>query len=316
MENHSHALVVHAASTRRATVMRCALWFFILLPTSCASENRDAQVGTAPEPADTGRVQVPGSSIFYEAAGSGGPVILLHGGNLDRRMWDAEFAALQGQYRVIRYDARGYGRSGPADTAFRAHDDLLALMDSLRLPRATLVGLSFGGRIAIDFALAHPDRVDRMVLAGPGISGGEWAGDGDTAWLPVARKAAERKDSVAVALSWLGSPYIRSALQDSAMARRVRQLVIEQAPFWGGIMRHGDLEVVAAPAAAERLSQLSVPILLVIGTNDTPFILDVARAINERAPNVQRVDVPGVGHMVNLEAPDAFLSAVRGFLGR
>ncbi|MBK6845089.1 MAG: alpha/beta fold hydrolase [Gemmatimonadetes bacterium] len=90
-------------------------------------------------------MRVPGSTLFYESAGTGSPVILLHGGNLDRRMWDAEFGALQRTHRVIRYDARGYGRSGASDTAFSAHHDLRALMDALQLPRASLVGLSLGG---------------------------------------------------------------------------------------------------------------------------------------------------------------------------
>lgn len=275
-------------------------------------ETRDA-VGTPP---DTGRVMVPGSSLFYESAGVGSAVILLHGGNLDRRMWDAEFAALQRQHRVIRYDARGYGRSGPADTVFAAHDDLLALMDQLHLSRASLVGLSLGGRIAMDFALAHPERVERLVLAAPGISGGKWAEDGDTAWILVARRAAKEKDSLAVARAWLGSAYVRTALRDSAMARRVRGWVEDQASFWAGIVRHQDLEREAVPPAAGRLSQLAVPILLIVGTEDTPFILDVARAIQAQAPNVQRVNVPGAGHMVNLEAPGPFLTAVSEFLAR
>jgi pimeloyl-ACP methyl ester carboxylesterase len=261
-------------------------------------------------------VQVPGSSIFYEVAGDGSPVILLHGGNLDRRMWDAEFVALAGRHRVIRYDARGYGRSGAADTAFRAHDDLLALVDTLRVSRAALIGLSMGGRIAIDFALAHPERVDRLVLAAPGISGGTWAANTDTSWLVAARAAAARRDSVAVALSWLGSPYIRTALRDSAIAPRIRQIAVEQSRFWGGIMRHGDLEDTAGATAADRISELSVPVLLIVGSTDTPYIHDIARAISTLAPNARRIDLSGVGHMVNIEAPDAFLAAVVPFLTR
>ena len=278
-------------------------------------ERAPASAGVATM-SDTGRVRVAGSSLFYEAAGAGSPVILLHGGNLDRRMWDAEFAALLHTHRVIRYDARGYGRSGPADTAFAAHDDLRLLMDALSVPRGSLVGLSLGGRIAIDFALAYPERVDRLVLVAPGISGGTWAEDADTAWLRVARKAAKRHDSVAVARAWLGSAYIRTALRDSATARRVRGWVEDQAAFWAGIVRHQDLEVEAAPAAAGRLGELEVPILLVVGTADTPLIQDVARAIEARAAHVQRLNIPGVGHMVNLEAPRPFLAAVTEFLAR
>ncbi len=284
----------------------------VLSIESCAPEGSRAPAATSP---DTGRVQLPGSSLYYESAGKGSTVILLHGGNLDRRMWDAEFAALQRTHRVIRYDARGFGRSGPADTAFAAHRDLLALMDALQLERASLVGLSMGGRIAIDFTLAHPERVDRLVLAAPGISGGTWADDGDTLWLNEARAAARRHDSLAVARAWLQSAYIRTALRDSAIARRVRGWALDQLPFWAGIMRHQDVEVEANPPAAEHLAELRVPILLIVGTDDTAFIQDVARAIQSQAPNVRRVDIPGAGHMVNVEAPAEFLRVVTEFLG-
>ena len=285
----------------------------LCISTALSGVRATSRAPTAMSP-DTGRVPVPGSSLYYESAGSGSTVILLHGGNLDRRMWDAEFAALERTHRVIRYDARGFGRSGPADTAFSAHHDLLALMDALQLRRASLAGLSLGGRIAIDFALAHPDRVDRLVLTAPGISGGTWADDGDTLWLNAARAAAQRHDSVAVARAWLQSAYIRTALRDSAMARRVRTWARDQLPFWAGIMRHQDVEVEANPPAADRLAELRAPILLIVGMEDTAFIHDVARAIEAQAPDVRRIDIPGAGHMVNLEAPAAFLRAVTGFL--
>lgn len=290
------------------------LLFLILLLASCRPADRAPSASSVATEPDTGRVRVPGSTLFYESAGTGSPVILLHGGNLDRRMWDAEFGALQRTHRVIRYDARGYGRSGASDTAFSAHHDLRALMDALQLPRASLVGLSLGGRVAMDFALAHPERVDRLVLVAPGISGGTWAEDADTAWLAVAREAAKRQDSVAVARAWLGSAYIRTALRDSTTAKRVRQWVEDQSPFWAGVVRHLDLEVEAAPPAAGRLAELTAPILLVVGTADTPFILDVARAIQAQAARVQRVDIPGVGHMVNLEAPGPLREALLAFL--
>jgi pimeloyl-ACP methyl ester carboxylesterase len=259
---------------------------------------------------------VPGSSIYWEASGRGTPVILLHGGNLDRRMWDSEFEAFRTTHRVIRFDARGYGKSGRIDTVFAAHDDLLALMDSLSIQRASLVGLSLGGRIAIDLALAHPDRVDRLVLAAPGISGGTWVEEhGDTTWQAAARTAAQNRDSVALALSWLGSAYISTALRDSATAVRVRGIVVDQAPFWMDLIRNGrDLEQEAVPPAAGRLAELRVPILLLVGTDDTPFIRDIARAIQATAPNVRRVDFPGVGHMINLEARERFQREVVAFL--
>lgn len=294
--------------------MRAALLGITFALVACARDSDLTFRSTAIGGVDTGRVAVPGSTLYFEAAGAGSPVILLHGGNLDRRMWAAEWAALQARHRVIRYDARGFGRSGPADSSFQAHQDLRALLDSLRITRATLIGLSLGGRIAIDFALAHPERVDRLVLVAPGISGGTWADDGDTTWLRVARRAAAVGDTVGVAKAWMQSAYIRTALRDSAMTRQVQQWVLDQVPFWGGIVRHRDLEMEAVPPAAGRLSELAMPILLMVGTDDTAFILDVAAAIARQGRHVQRIDVPGVGHMVNLEAPEAFRAAVDAFL--
>lgn len=265
---------------------------------------------------DSGRVEIEGGTLYYEVAGQGPPVILLHGGNLDRRMWDEQFELLRQHYRVIRYDARGYGRSSAADQPFEAHEDLRTLMRGLKLERASLVGLSLGGRIAIDFALAHPDQVDRLVLAAPGISGGTWADDGDTLWLVKAREAATRRDSVAVALAWLESAYIRTALDTPERAERIRQIVVENSSFWMGMVRHQDLEREASPPAAGRLRELRSPVLLLVGENDTPFIQDVARAIASQAADVRRVDIPRVGHMLNLEAPAAFNTQLLSFLPR
>ena len=263
---------------------------------------------------DTGYVAVDGGRLYYESAGTGAPVLLIHGGNLDRRMWDDQFELLRKQFRVIRYDARGYGRSSSADAPFAAHDDLAALFHGLGLTRASLIGLSLGGRIAMDFALAHPDMVDRLVLAAPGISGGTWAKDGDTLWIAEAIAAGQRGDSVAVALAWLKSAYINSALKPPAQAERLRQISIDNARFWMGMLRHQDLEREANPPAAGRLRELKAPILLLVGGADTPFILDVARAITREAPNVRRVDLAGIGHMINLEAPERFNTEVVQFL--
>ena len=283
----------------------------LLALTACAVD----RTGTLSEiPIDTGHVAVPGSSLFYEASGAGDLIILLHGGHLDRRMWNAEFDSLRSTHRVLRYDARGYGKSGPQDTTFQAHEDLLMLMDSLRIPRAALIGLSLGGRISMDFALAHPERVTRLILAAPGISGGKWTEDGDSTWLIDARKALATKDSVGLARAWLKSAYINTALRDSARSKWIERVALEQAPFWGGMIRIGDKEAEASPAAAGRLRELAMPILLIVGSADTPFILDVARAIGRDAPNVKRLDLPGIGHMVNLEAPAEFMAAVRDFL--
>jgi 3-oxoadipate enol-lactonase len=288
------------------------LVFVTFAALGCGSP--ESRAGGAQPPIDTGHVAIDSGALFYEVSGSGPVVVLLHGGNLDRRMWDDQFRLFSRTYRVIRYDARGYGRSSPADHPFAAHDDLHALLRGLHIERASLIGLSMGGRIAMDFTLAHPAMVDRLVLAAPGISGGKWADDGDTAWLAPAREAAARKDSVGLAVAWLGSAYIRTAMEKPALAPRLRQISIDNAGYWMGVVRHGDLEREASPPAADRLEALGPAVLLLVGDRDTPFIADIARAIAARAPRVRRVDIPKAGHMLNVEAPERFNDEVLRFL--
>jgi pimeloyl-ACP methyl ester carboxylesterase len=266
--------------------------------------------------ADTGRVAIEGGSLFWEAAGEGAPVVLIHGGNLDRRMWDAQFAALQRDHRVIRYDARGFGKSSPAARPFKAPDDLAALLRAHGIPRATLIGLSMGGGIAIDFALAYPEMVDRLVLAAPSISGGVWDADSDTLWLTAGRAAFARGDSIGLALAWLESQYIRSALRSPEQADRIRGMITDNAGHLMRRARDQDLEREVSPPAAGRLAELRMPILLLVGDADTPVILSMAHALGERALRVQRIDFPGIGHMINLEAEAPFNAAMLEFLSR
>ena len=265
---------------------------------------------------DTGHVAVDGGALYWEAAGSGAPIILIHGGNLDRRMWDAQFEMLRQKYHVIRYDARGFGKSSSADRTFRATDDLAALLRAHQIHRATLVGLSMGGGIAIDFALAYPGMVSRLVLAAPSISGGTWPADGDTLWLKDGRAAFARDDSIGLALAWLESDYISSALSAPYAKRRLREIVIDNAGHLMRRARDQDLEREISPPAAGRLGELGMPILLLVGSADTPMILAMTNALMTNAQHVQRVDFAGVGHMINLEAETAFDTALLEFLAR
>src|ERR1051325_10852567 len=93
--------------------------------------------------------------IYFEEKGSGPAVVLIHGGQLDRRMWDAQFDELAKEFRVVRYDLRGFGKSPPPTKGFSNEDDLARLMDRLKIKRARFVGLSLGAAVAVDFAITH-----------------------------------------------------------------------------------------------------------------------------------------------------------------
>jgi len=127
------------------------------------------QSGQASKPSSAakltaGTLPVSGGGLYYEVQGEGQPIILLHAGGMDSKMWDAQFNYLSQQFRVVRYDQRGFGRSSKPEQSFYPVDDLYQLMQHLGIKRASLVGLSMGAGVALDFALEYPEMVEKLVL--------------------------------------------------------------------------------------------------------------------------------------------------------
>jgi len=241
--------------------------------------------------------------------GEGEPLVLIHGGNLDLRMWDGQFDLLAERFRVVRYDVRGFGQSTPADVEHAAHEDLLALLDHLEIERAHIVGLSLGGRIAVDFALANPDRVGDLVLAGPGLSGWRFT---PAPWHDKLREAARAGDLVAIAEAWLESDYMAPAMEHPELAERLRTITLENDDLWLRDFRERPLD----PPAVERLEDLQAPVLLILGDRDVPDIHRIVELLEQKVPGARKVVVEGAGHMVNMERPEEFNRAVLEFLDR
>jgi 3-oxoadipate enol-lactonase len=264
---------------------------------------------------DTGSVAVEGGRLYYEVAGIGTPVVLIHGGNVDRRMWDDQFAVFAREHRVVRYDLRGYGRSAPASVPFEAHQDLAALMRAIGVRRASLVGLSGGGRIGIDFALAFPDMVDRLVVAAPGLSGWTFAAD-DTSWFAEGRLLRDRGDTVGVAVAWANhTTYMRSAMRIPSVASRLRQMAGDNATqFMARVRRRGEIERDVEPPALGRTAGIRAPTLLLVGDQDVPDILHIADTLTASVPGIRRETFAGVGHFINMERPTDFNRVVLDFL--
>lgn len=259
--------------------------------------------------ADSGTVSVNGTHLFFEEVGSGSVVVLLHAGMLDRRMWNPQFGPLALEHRVIRYDIRGYGKSGPADAPYRSADDLYGLLEALHVSRASLIGLSLGGRIAIDFALDHPEMVNRLVLASPGLSGWKFS-HSDTAYFPATRRARDRGDAAALGLSYLGSAYVLPAMKHRDLVAPLREMTAANGKHWMEVLKLGDLERVEDPPALGRTSELRAPVLLVIGSRDVPDIQAIADTLEATVPDLRRVTFEGAGHLVNMEQPERFTKLV------
>ena len=168
----------------------------------------------------------PGARLVYEVAGTGPAVVLVHGFGLDRRMWDPQAEHLAARFRVVRYDCRGFGASGPFDPAvpYTHAGDLVALLDHLALGRAVLVGLSFGGRVVLETALAGPDRVRGLVLLDAVLGGVPWDRESEAGMDEVARQV--RAGGVPGGrAAWLAHPLFAAARQRPDLASSLADMV-------------------------------------------------------------------------------------------
>jgi pimeloyl-ACP methyl ester carboxylesterase len=265
-------------------------------------------------PVETGYVDVEGARLYYEAAGQGEPVILIHGGFLDRRMWDGQFETFAQDYRVIRYDVRAHGLSHTDSVSFADHEDLYDLMVALDVPSATLVGLSMGGMIAIDFALTYPESTSGLVLVGPGVSGYPLDNETMQEYVEALTGAFESGGLLAAseifARYWCDGPQRQPADVDPRVRGKVLEMLAGSEERW----RYWQLSQPPDPPAYDRLGQIAAPTLLLLGGIDMPIIAEIGELIAQRVPGARKVMIDDVAHMVNMERPEQFNALVREFL--
>ena len=278
-----------------------------VLLTACSTAQTTAQ---APAAAQSDYLTVTGGRIYYEVAGQGPAIVLIHGGFGDRRMWDAQFANLARDFRVVRYDHRGFGRSSVPDTSYSAAGDLLLLLDKLGIAKAHFVGNSMGGGTALDFALLHPDRVNKVVVVGSGANGYPYV-DADFATMAATFKAGEEQGVDTAAAMWLRDPMVAVASRLPGSAALVRQMVIDNKNIFR--MRHWPWEPVRTNAY-NRLSEVRMPVLLIVGEKDVPIVLKVAAETAARLPNAQIYRMPDADHLPQLVDPEGFTRRLREFL--
>jgi pimeloyl-ACP methyl ester carboxylesterase len=258
---------------------------------------------------------VNGAPLAYDDYGDGPPVVFLHAGIADRRMWAPLVDQLAGRHRVVTYDLRGYGESTAPLANFAHHDDVAGLLDQLGIDRASLVGCSFGGSVAIDAALAYPGRVAALALFGSVVSGYRLPGFGDLWDRIVGDVDEDDLDAMAAAevRFWVVGPArlpqdVDAGLISFAEAMDRQALQAEAALEQVDV---GDLD----PPAAQRLGDIAVPTLVAAGGADIPQIRRLADHLGAEIPQARRlVDVPDTGHLLPLERPDLAGRALIDFL--
>ena len=277
--------------------------------------------GCAPVPkeksassARSGVIDVGRTAMYYEVSGTGQPVLFLHAGIADCGMWDEQVRVFSREYLVIRCDLRGFGKTSRGSVPFSHYRDVATLLDSLGIDRAHVVGSSFGGRVAIDFALAYPRRVLSLVLCSPAISGAPSTPDLDM--IDSTEESLLKKGDLAGAAdfevrTWVVGPHRNPGEVSSALRQRVKAMLEHN---YSLPSLPGAKSVPLEPRAMTRLEDIHVPTLIMIGDKDVLSFQDLSLVASRRIPQARRVVVPGAAHMINLEKPIEFNRILMDFI--
>lgn len=268
------------------------------------TEKRKTQAGYA---------GVAGARFYYEIAGEGAPLVLVHAGITDSRMWDEQFYAFAEHYRVLRYDRRGFGRTEMTPGPFSHHLDLYELLKFLGIEGAILIGCSQGGKTVLDLALEHGETARGLVLVASAVSGFTFAGE-----LPAQQaeleEADERGDVARVneleLQIWVDGPRRAPSEVDSRLRERVREMNLIAL----SATSDASIEQMLEPPAVHRLEEIRVPTLIVIGDLDTPKTLAAAEWLSEKIHGAQKIVIRGTAHLPNMERPAEFNRRVLEFL--
>lgn len=266
----------------------------------------------------SGWMAINNAKIYYEIAGEGEPFVMIHAGVADSRQWNNEFDYYADHYRVLRYDMRCYGKSEPVEGEFSHMGDLKALLDEFDiLQPAILMGCSMGGGIAMNFALTYPTRAKALIMVGSGPVGLEL--DTSTpAKFAEAEKAYEAGDLDLVCELETQIWFDGEGRTPEQVNVSMRKLAYE--------MNHIALKHEAKHLgkrlpdtrflAARRLDKLSIPVLIIVGAHDTPYIYAAADVMVEKIPYAKKVVFEDAAHLPNMDQPEEFRKILDVFLER
>ncbi|GAB3307518.1 alpha/beta fold hydrolase [Epidermidibacterium keratini] len=250
-----------------------------------------------------------------EAVAPEPPIVLLHGGALDHRMWRPQIELLRGMRRVIAPDARGHGQSSTPTAPFRHDIDLIGVLDGLGVAQAVVVGLSMGASIGVDLAIAHPERVAGLIVVGAGVSSPTFTDPWVLDVFTESAKAAQAGDGGA----WL-EQYLRFVTGPRRTADEVVPAVLTavREMMTDTLRNHvPDGEPVLPswlPDAADRIGEIGVPVLAIAGGADADDHLRMPAELVAGVADGRMVTIPGTAHYPNLERPEQFNSELLRFL--
>ncbi len=266
-------------------------------------------------PSFDGEIDINGARLHVTLTGEGSPVVLVHSGITDSRMWGDQLVALAAHHRVVSYDLRGFGRSTIPAEAYAHHEDLRALLDACEVESAILVGASFGGEVVLAFAVAYPERIEALVLVNTLAGMTEPSPELQSGWRAV--DAAFRSGSVDDAVErelrmWVDGLHRSPGDVDPDVRERVREM--DAALLIRAAEQDAATETEPASPVREGLGTIAVPVLVVVGLLDLPDALASAETLVAGIPGARRLNIPDAAHLPSMERPDVVNSAIEAFI--
>jgi len=262
-------------------------------------------------------LELDNAAIYYETAGSGQPMVFIHAGIADSRQWNNEFRSFADRFNVIRYDLRGYGKSEPVDGDFTHLGDLVALLDHLNIHQPIiLVGCSMGGGIALDYVLIEPDKVKALILVDSAPSGLELDIPPPAKFKLV--EEADKAGDIELVAEIATQIWFDGDRETSSVNQEMRQLaysmnltaLLHEAKELGKRLPNLDTP------AIERLGEIQIPVLAVVGANDIPYMHAAVDYMAANISSIRKVTIENAAHLPNLDRPDEFAKVLVNFIER
>jgi 3-oxoadipate enol-lactonase len=249
------------------------------------------------------------TQTYFEIAGEGRCLTLVHGNTMDTRVWDQQFGYFAEHYRVLRYDLRGCGKSEEPTSPYAFDRDLKSLLDYLSIEQTAVLGISVGGGIALNFTLNYPEKVYALVAVDPFMTG--------FAWPQISPMTKNLIDNVKHGNAekareiWRDMPWFDHVKKNAAVYQVLSEIVQDNS---GWFFEKGHVVDWGKTPISERLAEISVPTLAVVGDHDTDDNKEVVGILASGISNARTLTVPDAGHMVMMENPGFFNKHVLKFL--
>ncbi len=269
---------------------------------------------TTLDPSQREFISIGQARLWHEERGDGQPVLLLHAGIADSRMWDEPFEALSATFRVIRFDMRGFGKTVPGPGPFTDWEDAATLLSRIGVESAIVVGVSMGARVALELALMRPEMVRGLILVSPGVFDDAPRSDGLRAGWGRIEEAfdthdIERAIDIETAI-WVDGPSRDPSSVREDVRRHVREM---NARAWE-LQSQAEGRQDVAPPAHTRLDEVCVPTLVMAGKDDQEDIVRIANHLAHEIHDARLVTFENAAHMLTLEYPERFVLLLTDFV--